>query len=36
VGLLAGEVNCSKVTGMCQLTDPVTGKIDKGVTASGG
>jgi hypothetical protein len=35
MGLLPGEVNCSKVTGMCQVTDPVTGKIEKGATMSG-
>jgi hypothetical protein len=35
MGLLAGEVNCSKVTGRCQATDPATGKIEKGVTENG-
>jgi hypothetical protein len=35
LGLLAGEVNCSKVTGRCQATDPATGKIEKGVTEGG-
>jgi hypothetical protein len=33
--LLPGEVNCSKVTGMCQVTDPTTGKIEKGAMMSG-
>jgi hypothetical protein len=34
-GLLPGEVNCSKITGMCQMTDPATGKIEKGDLESG-
>jgi len=35
MGLLPGEVNCSKVTGMCQVVDPSTGQIEKGAMASG-
>ena len=35
MGLLPGDVNCSKVTGMCQVTDPTTGKLQNGVIASG-
>jgi hypothetical protein len=34
-GLLPGEVNCSKVTGMCQMTDPATGKVANGDMESG-
>jgi hypothetical protein len=35
MGLLPGEVNCSKVTGMCQVVDPSTGQVEKGAMASG-
>jgi hypothetical protein len=34
-GLLPGEVNCSKITGMCQMTDPATDKIENGAMESG-
>jgi hypothetical protein len=34
-GALPDAVNCSKVTGWCQVTDPVTGKIEQGVRESG-
>lgn len=35
MGTISGAVNCSKVTGMCQLTNPSTGRVYKGVTVSG-
>ena len=35
MGLLPGQVNCSKVTGMCQVVDPSTGQVEKGAMASG-
>jgi hypothetical protein len=35
VGLLPGEVNCSTVTGMCQVTDPATGAVEPGALESG-
>jgi hypothetical protein len=34
-GLLPGEVNCSKITGWCQATDPSTGKVEKGAMMGG-